>query len=149
MPEPRNSIHLTAELAAPREQVFDYLTDHFDEIWQGKMERVREGADPASPLGLGFVRRMHTPVGVLDEEIVRHDRPSVIEYRVLDDGEVPIHNHLGRIELSEAGSGGTRIDYTVGFDYRPPWRGGVTAAAMRAGWALRGRRRLTKRFGRP
>lgn len=146
MSEPRNRIHLTADVATPPDEVFDYLTDHFDEIWQGKMERVREGGDPSTPLGLGFVRRMHTPVGKLDEEIVTHERPRLIEYKVLDDGKVPFHNHLGRIELTGTGLG-THVDYTVDFDFRPPWRGPVTAAVMRAGWALRGRRKLKKRFG--
>jgi uncharacterized protein YndB with AHSA1/START domain len=141
--EPRNRVHLTAEVSAPRERVFDYLTDHFDEVWMGKMESVREGSDPSVPLGLGFVRRMHTPAGKLVEEIVTHERPSLIEYRVINP-EAKIHNHLGRIELSEAPAGGTRVDYRVGFDFRPAWQGPLTVAAMRAGWAVQGRRRLAR-----
>lgn len=147
MGEPRHRIHLTADVAAPREDVFDYLTAHFDELWQGRMEHVRPAHDGSEPLGHGFVRRMHTPVGTLDEEIVTHERPSLIEYTVIDDDETTIHNHLGRLELSAAG-GGTHLDYTVRFDHRPEWRGPLTVAAMRAGWAIRGRRRLTKRFGK-
>lgn len=142
MAEPRNRVHLTAEVAAPRERVFDYLTEHFDDIWAGKLEHVRPGDD--HPLGRGFVRRMHSPAGKLEEEIVTHERPSLIEYRVINGDVAKIHNHLGRIELREAPGGGTRVDYRVGFDFRPPWQGPITATAMRAGWALQGKRRLAK-----
>jgi uncharacterized protein YndB with AHSA1/START domain len=144
--EPRNHLHLTAEVAAPPDQVFDYFTNEFDEIWQGKMEHVRQGHDPGEPMGHGFVRRMHTPAGVLDEEIVTHERPRLIEYKVLEDGEPKFHNHLGRIEFTGTTGGGTSVDYTVRYDYRPPWQGPIVAAAMRLGWALRGRRRLAQRF---
>lgn len=137
-------MRLAAEVDAPREQVFDYLTNRFDEVWPGKMDRVREGSDSSEPLGLGFVRRMHTPAGKLEEEIVSHERPGLIEYRVINDDEGKIHNHLGRIELADSAGGGTRVDYTISFDYRPPWQGPVGAATMRAMWALRGRRRLAK-----
>ena len=65
---------------------------------------------------------MHTLAGELDEEIVTHERPRLIEYKVIDGDEAKIHNHLGRIELSER-DGGTHVDYTISFDYRPPWQG--------------------------
>ena len=147
MGEPRNRVHLAAEVPAAPDHVFDYLTNHFDELWQGRMEHVRKGHSEDEPLGHGFVRRMHTPVGTLDEEIVTHERPTLIEYTVVNDDDTTIHNHMGRLELTEAGTGGTRLDYTISFDHRPAWRGPLTAGAMRLGWALRGRRRLAKRFG--
>lgn len=147
MSEPNHRVHLTADVAAPPDEVFDYLTNHFDEIWQGKMDQVRQGNDPSEPMGHGFIRRMHSPVGKLDEEIVTHDRPSLIEYKVINGDEAPIHNHLGRIEMADDGKGGTKIDYTVTFDHKPAWRGPLVVTAMKMGWALRGRRRLAKRFG--
>ena len=146
MAEPRNRVHLTAEVAAPPDQVFDYLTARFDELWQGGMEPLRDSENPDEPLGRGFVRRMHSPVGRLDEEIVTHERPRLIEYRVINGDVAPIHNHLGRLELSEAGPERTSLDYTVTFDHRPAWRGPLVAAAMRLGWIVRGRRRLARRL---
>ena len=145
MAEPRNRVHLTADVAAAPDQVFDYFTNQFDEIWMGKMEHVRQGHDAEEPLGHGFVRRMHTPAGELEEEIVTHERPRLIEYRVINGDEAKIHNHLGRIELAETGIG-THVDYTVSYDYRPPWQGPLSIGVLRMGWALRGRRRLAKRF---
>lgn len=148
MSAPRNRAHLTAEVFAPPGRVFDYFTNDFHEIWMGKMEHVRKGHDEGEPLGHGFVRRMHTPAGKLEEEIVTHERPGLIEYRVINDDEARIHNHLGRIELSDSGQGGTRVDYTVSFDYKPPWQGPIATRLMRVGWALRGRRRLARQFPR-
>ncbi len=146
MAEARNRVHMTTDVPAPPDRVFDYLTNHFDEIWQGKMEHVRKGHDADEPLGHGFVRRMRTPVGELDEEIVTHERPRLIEYRVINGDDAPIHNHLGHIELSEAPGGGTHVDYTVTFDHKPAWRGPLVVGAMKMGWAVRGKRRLAKRF---
>ncbi len=143
---PKNQVHLTGDFAASPDEVFTYFTERFGEIWPGKMEHVSDGSDPKEPFGLGFVRIMHTPAGKLREEIVTHDRPRLIEYKVIDD-EAKIHNHLGRIELADDGSGGTRVDYTVSFDYRPAALGPVAATVMRAGWATRGRRRLRAALG--
>lgn len=140
----RNQVRMSADVPASREAVFDYLSNHFDEIWPGEMDEVREGSDPAEPRGLGFVRRMHTLAGKLEEEIVAHERPGLIEYKVINTDEAKIHNHLGRIELSERPGGGTRVDYAVSFDYRPPWQGPIGALSMRAAWWLRGKRRLAK-----
>ena len=146
MSEPRNHVHLTGDFAASPDEVFTFFTERFGEIWAGKMEHVSDGSDPSEPLGLGFIRHMHTPAGKLREEIVTHERPRLIEYKVVND-EAKIHNHLGRIELADDGSGGTQVDYTVSFDYRPPALGPVFATAMRVGWATRGRRKLRSALG--
>ncbi len=145
MGEPRNKVHVTADVAAPPDEVFTFFTEHFDQLWQGKMEHLSDGKKKKEPLGLGFVRRMHTPAGALDEEIVTHDRPKLIEYTVIDDEETKIHNHLGHIEFAENG-GGTRVDYTIGFDYRPPLLGHAAATAIKLGWRMRGRRVLRREF---
>ena len=65
---------------------------------------------------------------------------------MINGDETKIHNHRGHIELNGSADGGTRVDYTVSFDYKPPWQGPITSVAMRAGWALRGRRRLANAF---
>jgi len=138
-------VELTAEVAASPDQVFTYLTEHFDDLWPGGMDRVRDGSDPSEPLGLGFVRTMHTGAGDLDEEIVTHQRPQLIEYKVINGDEARIHNHLGRIELGER-NGGTHIDYTVTFDFKPSFLGPVGAHVMGTTWRLRSKRQLHKAF---
>jgi uncharacterized protein YndB with AHSA1/START domain len=149
MADAKTHVRITADVAAAPDATFDYFTNQFHEVWPGEMEHKTKGDDPAEPLGLGFVRTMHTAAGNLDEKIVTHDRPSLIEYTVVnsDEPKVKIHNHLGRIELSDNASGGTHIDYTVDFDYRPPWQGPVAGTFMKAAWALRTKRRLRKALG--
>ena len=78
MAEPRNRVHLRAEVAASPDRVFDYFTNQFHEIWMGRMEHVRQGHDPDEPLGHGFVRRMHTPAGELEEGDRHPRRPGLI-----------------------------------------------------------------------
>ena len=140
----RNRVHLTAELDSPPDAVFTAFTDRFDALWAGKMEYYEEGRDPSEPRGLGAKRRLDPPgvPGHLDEEIVSHDRPRLIEYRVINE-DAAFQDHLGRIELTER-NGGTHVDYAVSFDYRPALAGPIAAAAMRLGWRLRGARRLRR-----
>jgi len=136
-----NNVHLSGDFDAAPDEVFTFFTERFDEIWPGKMDRVSDGSDPKEPLGLGFVRIMHTPAGALREEIVTHERPRLIEYKVINP-EAKIHNHLGRIEFAENGNGGTKVDYAVDFDYRPSFLGPVAAGVMKATWAARGKRKV-------
>ncbi len=144
MSDPANHVHLTADLPAPREQVFRYFTDDFHELWPGRMEHLEKGKR-SEPLGKGFRRRMHTPAGKLEEEIVTHKSPSLIEYKVTNGDEAPFYNHLGRIELTER-DGGTHVDYTVSYDYKPALLGPVSAGILKTMWKLRGSRKLAKAF---
>jgi hypothetical protein len=140
----RNSVRLTADLGGSPDAVFTYLTDHFFDIWPGKARVLEAGDDPNEPMGLGMVRLMNPPgSAALEERIITHDRPSLIEYTVIN--EAPIHNHLGRLALS-ATTGGTRLEYTISFDYKPAAAGPLAAAVLRATWAVRGRRRLRAAF---
>ncbi len=140
----RNRVHLTADLGGSPDAIFTYLTDHFFELWPGKAAVLEAGSDPAEPMGLGMVRRMNPPgSAALEERIVAHERPRLIEYQVINDA--PIHNHLGRLELTPT-DGGAHLDYTIDFDYKPPAAGPVVTRILSTTWALRGRRRLKAAF---
>lgn len=144
--QPRNRAELTAEVAAAPDEVFTYLTDHFSDLWPGNTRVITAGDDPAEPMGLGMVRTIK-PVGspVLEERIVTHERPRLIEYEVIN--EAPIHNHLGRLELTPTGTG-TRLNYSISFDYEPAAAGPLVARMLQATWALTGRRRIRADLGR-
>ena len=90
--------------------------------------------------------RLVKPPGsaALEERIVTHDRPGLIEYTVINDA--PISNHIGRLVLTPTANG-TRLDYTISFDYRPTFLGPVAATVLRATWATRSRRKLKAAFG--
>jgi hypothetical protein len=143
--KPRNSVHLTAEVDGSADAVFTYLTDHFSELWPGKMKVLEPGDDPAEPMGLGMVRLVKPPgSAALEERIITHDRPRLIEYTVINDA--PLSNHLGRLELTPT-TKGTRLVYTIGFDYRPAFLGPVVATVLRTTWRTTGARKLRAAFG--
>ncbi len=140
----KNNVHLTAEVGGSADAVFTFLTDHFGDLWPGRMKVLEPGDDPVEPMGLGMVRLVK-PAGsaALEERIVTHERPRLIEYTVINDA--PISNHLGRLELTPT-TQGTRLDYTISFDYRPAFAGPVAAAVLRTTWRLTGARRLRAAF---
>jgi hypothetical protein len=140
----KHQVHLTAEVGGSADALFTYLTDHFGELWPGRTKVLEPGDDPQEPMGLGMVRLVKPPgSAALEERIVTHERPRLIEYTVTNDA--PIRNHLGRLELT-ATTGGTRLEYTISFDYRPAALGPIAAAVLRTTWAARGRRKLRAAF---
>ena len=142
---PKNHVHLKAEVGGSADAVFTYLTDHFFEVWPGKARVLEPGDDPAEPMGLGMVRLMKPPgSAALEERIITHDRPRVIEYTVINDA--PISNHLGRIQLTPT-IHGTRIDYTIDFDYRPAFLGPLVRGILTNTWRTRSTRKLKAAFG--
>ena len=139
-----NKVTLTAEVGASADALFTFLTESFFGLWPGKAKVLEPGDDPEEPMGLGMVRLVDPPgSAALEERIVTHDRPSLIEYTVINDA--PIRNHLGRLVLTPK-TGGTKLVYTISFDYRPPPLGPLVAGVLRATWALRGKRKLEAAF---
>jgi uncharacterized protein YndB with AHSA1/START domain len=140
----RNHVLLTADVAGSPDAVFTYFTDNFFELWPGKAKILNPGDDPNEPNGLGMVRWMRPPgSAALEERIVTHDRPSLIEYEVINDA--PIHNHLGRIEFTPTGTG-TAIRYTIDFDYKPSFLGPLVRGILTSTWALTSKRKLRGAF---
>ena len=140
----KNRVHLTAEVGGSADALFTFLTDHFADLWPGKMKVLEPGDDASEPMGLGMVRLVKPPgSAALEERIVTHDRPRLIEYTVINDA--PISNHLGRIELTPT-TKGTRIDYTIDFDYKPAFLGPVVRGVLLMGWRTKGTRTLRAAF---
>ena len=139
-------VHMEATVAADPDAVFTHFTDRFADVWPGEIKRLEPGSDPDEPNGLGMIRSVKPPgSGALVEEIVTHERPRLIEYKVIDE-EAAFRNHLGRIVFSEQG-GGTHIDYTITYDYRHELLGPVTKLALETTWRLHSSRRLRADLG--
>jgi uncharacterized protein YndB with AHSA1/START domain len=130
---PQQTVRFEQFFAAPRAKVFAWFADHekFGKIWPGQTKRVQASADAAEPNGLGSVREMHTGGSVFQETIVKFDPPSLIEYRVTKGS--PIKNHLGRMVFTDT-EGGTKLDYTIEFDPKIPFTGGLIASVLCTGW---------------
>jgi uncharacterized protein YndB with AHSA1/START domain len=108
------AIDLTFHVDAPREVVFDVMTDHaaysdWGPVHKAKLEK--EG-DPA-PNGRGAVRMLKAvPLGPkIREEIIGYDAPATMSYKLLSG--LPLKDHIGTITLIAANEGGTELRYHV------------------------------------
>jgi uncharacterized protein YndB with AHSA1/START domain len=125
------SFTFVREIRAPREVVFDLLTDHCGYADLTLLRRVdleREG-DPA-PNGLGAIRVLHAVGPPLREEVIAYRPPSRFSYKVLSG--LPVRGHVGTIELAEQGEG-TQVVYAVRMEPTIPVVGGAVVAGVRQG----------------
>lgn len=131
---PRQRIQLHCQIRAPIERVYDFFCDHesFGRIWPGKIRRIRDSSDPNNPNGIGSVRRICIGPICFEETHTVCDRPRLIEYKVSRGS--PIKNHTGRICFSEKGQE-TEIHYSIEFDARIPFTGGLIARNLENDWA--------------
>ena len=124
------SIHVTRSIPAPPEVVFDLLTDHANyERFRGidDSELVREG-DPA-PNGVGAVRRIRVRPLRFDEEITAYERPSRLDYLIVD-LNVPFEHHGASIRLSPGGDR-TQVDWRSSYTIPMPFVGGLQEIAWK------------------
>lgn len=130
---PQQTVKFEQFFAAPRAVVFAWFADHekFGKVWPGRTRRIQASADAANPNGLGSVRQIASGGSVFEETITRFEPPAVIEYKVTKGG--PIKNHVGRMIFSDT-DGGTRLDYTIEFDPKIPFTGGIIASVLCAAW---------------
>jgi uncharacterized protein YndB with AHSA1/START domain len=96
---------LTRTSTASIETVFDAMTDHRAIAENVSMFRRstldREGTP--TPNGRGAVRRLIAIGPPFVEEIIEYQRPTRYAYKMLSGA--PIRDHIGTIELREAGTG--------------------------------------------
>lgn len=117
-------IHFVHDFDASREQVFSFFSQHerLSEIYPGAFKRIVDSRDPFNVNGIGSVRRITNFPLVLEEEVTRFNEPSLIEYRLVEDGLVK--DHVGIMHFYELDNGvRTRLDYTIQFRGRLPVTG--------------------------
>ena len=130
---PQQTVRFEQFFAAPREKVFAWFADHekFGRIWPGTTRRVQDSADGANVNGLGSVRQIRSGGSAFEETIVEFEPPAHIGYAITKGS--PIKNHRGDLRFAEV-EGGTRLDYTIEFDPRIPFTGGLIASVLCAAW---------------
>ena len=117
-------IQVARTLPSAPEPIFDLLADHGSyERFRGinGSELVREG-DPA-PNGVGALRRIRVTPFRFDEEITAYERPSRLDYLIVD-LNVPFQHHGGSIRLSPEGSA-TQVDWQSSYTVPTPVVGGI------------------------
>ncbi len=96
---------LTRTTTAPIETVFDALTNHrgiADYVWAVHRSTLDREGTPA-PNGVGAIRRIEAIGPPIVEEIIDYQRPTRYAYKMLSGA--PVRDHVGTVELHEAGSG--------------------------------------------
>ena len=96
---------LTRTTTAPIETVFDSLTNHrgiADYVWAVRRSTLDREGVPA-PNGVGAIRRIEAVGPTIVEEIIDYQRPSRYAYKMLSGA--PVRDHVGTVELREAGAG--------------------------------------------
>lgn len=126
---PKHHVHVQDIVTAPPERVFALFADHerVGKLLGAPMKRIKDSSERGNPNGVGSVRRVGPPVGGFEETVLVSDAPKRIEYTVSKGG--PIKNHIGKIIFEPVGDD-TRVTYTIDFDGRVPFIGGIIAKAL-------------------
>ncbi|TPG25586.1 SRPBCC family protein [Mycobacterium hodleri] len=139
---------LTRTSTAPIDTVFDAMTDHrgiANSVWFCRRSALDREGTPA-PNGVGAIRRLVAIGPAFVEEIIEYQRPIRYAYKMLSGA--PTRDHIGTIELREAGTG-TEVSWHLRSTLRIPGAdrlmlpvftkvidellsGGITAAEDRA-----------------
>jgi carbon monoxide dehydrogenase subunit G len=117
-------IHFIYDFDVPREKVFDFFSEHerLSEIYPGAFKRIVNSNNPIDANGLGSVRRITNFPFIIDEIITQYERPSLIEYKILDSKWVKYHK--GTMHFYELHNGtSTRLDYKIELDINLPFVG--------------------------
>lgn len=112
-------VHITHEFKSDPQTVFDKLAEHenLGPLFGAKVTRVSDGA--SSRNGVGSVRRIKIgPLPAFQETTTTAQPNTLIEYKITKCS--PLKGHWGRQELTPTAGGGTRLNYTIGFDSAIP-----------------------------
>jgi len=138
----RKDIHLSHEFGSSRERVFGALDDHASMgAWLGNPVSIIKRADDG---GVGTIRRIHTGVTSLDEEIVEREVPSRIVYRIVAGLPFLVH-HRGEITVEPVSDTRSVVRWHVELDTKLPGMSALLGFAV--GQALkRGLARLDRQL---
>lgn len=119
-------VRVEREIDAPREVVFDVVTDHtryprFTPIRRAVLEHEGSG----EPNGVGAVRALHLVGPPIRERVIRFERPVQFSYELIS--RHPVRELIGTVLLEEAAGGRTALRYEIGFEPLVPVPGAGTA----------------------
>ena len=122
-------VHITHEFKSDPQTVFDKLTEHenLGPVFGANITRVSDGT--TSRNGVGSVRRLKLgPLPAFEETTTTAQPNTLIEYKITKGS--PLKGHWGRQELTPTAGGGTRLDYTIGFDSAIPGLAAVVGKVL-------------------
>ena len=119
-----NTIQMSQSFNAPRQEIFNYLSDHenLGSILSANIKRIKN-SDGNNPNGVGSVRSIRMGIEILQETVVTFDEPNLIEYKITSN--VPINYHLGRLAFSSPEPGKTMLNYTITMESKLSFADGI------------------------
>lgn len=120
------AIHVEKTIAAPVEQVFDWLADPTN-LASAPLALKAGYAKGSSGPGTGAVREVIGLGMWFREEITAYDRPGSYSYLVIR--SFPPGNHEGATLTFTAAGNRTHVDWRTDYSY-PAWVGGKLMEAM-------------------
>jgi uncharacterized protein YndB with AHSA1/START domain len=125
-----DEIAIRLRFAAPRDRVFDALSDHERFLSNARTRTVISRPGEPDKNGKGCLRTVRTQPGIrFVEEITEWERPSSYEYWIRE-SSVPMRHHGGKLTFTEEG-GGTVVDWTTRFEIPVPVVGGLLEKAAK------------------
>lgn len=110
--------------------VFAALSEHenLGAAFGARITRLRDGDTDRN--GVGSARTLKVgPLPSFVETVTTFEPDRLIEYEITEGS--PLQGHWGRQEFSPNAGGGTRLEYTIGFDAKVPGMAAVVAAGLR------------------
>ena len=131
-------IEIHQRFGASPEEVFAALSDHARMAdWLGAkvtLPMLTEGG------GVGTIRRIHVGPMHVDEQIVAHEPPARIVYKIVN--SVPgITDHEGEVRIAPHPAGGSEVHWLIHIEWALPRVGALASRTIRFGLS-RGLRRL-------
>lgn len=127
----QTSVTFEESFAVPPDVLFDTLLDHegMNRWLDAKISVVRPPEDGGD--GVGAIRRIHTPIGGVDEEVTYVLRPRRIVYRIVR-GAPGVRFHRGEILIEPWGETGSQLTWNILLDSAIPGVAALIGAGVRA-----------------
>ena len=122
-------VQVTHTFTSDPATVFDKLAEHenLGPVFGAKIKRINDG--DTSRNGVGSTRSLKIgPLPAFQETTTVAEPHSLIEYKITQGS--PLKGHWGKQQLSPTADGGTRLDYTIGFDAAVPGMAAVVAKVL-------------------
>lgn len=122
-------VHIEHDFVSDPATVFAALSEHenLSPVFKAKILRVCDGDTTRN--GVGSTRELKIgPLPAFEETTTVSEPNSLIEYRISKGS--PLRGHWGVQRLSSTATGGTHLDYTIGFDAPVPGMASVVGKVL-------------------
>ncbi|QUJ69287.1 SRPBCC family protein (plasmid) [Photobacterium sp. GJ3] len=110
---PAHTISLEQSAQAPKEVLFQLLTDHqnLGRFFDGTYHLVKPGFP--MPNGIGAIRRVSAGPFSFDEKVIDYKENEHLHYRIVKGG--PLQEHGGWIQIQSLNAVTSKIQYRISF----------------------------------